>query len=75
MTIEKLLNLTADELEKMTDVELQKYFEPVLKWTHVDKVAKPKTNTINVKQHTRKQAVNDRVQAILKLYGEQNKNS
>lgn len=44
MTIEQLLNKSADELEKMTEAELQGYFEPYLKFTRPDLAEKPKPN-------------------------------
>lgn len=36
MTIEKLLNCSADELQKMTNEQLLTYFEPYLKVTRPD---------------------------------------
>jgi hypothetical protein len=53
MTIEKLLQCSADQLEAMSDVELQKYFEPYLKFTRPELVEKPEA-----KEH-RRQSFNE----------------
>lgn len=74
MTIEKILNCSAEQLEKMSDKELLVYFAPVLQYTHVDKVVKKvepkKAVGLIAKQKAAK--VQGTVQAILALYGKTN---
>lgn len=41
MTLETLLNCSADELEKLTEEELLKHFEPYLKITRPELAEKP----------------------------------
>ena len=41
MTLEKLLECNASELEKMSNEELLKYFEPYLKFTRPELAVKP----------------------------------
>lgn len=41
MTIEEILNCSADQLEKMTDAELLQHFAPYLNVTRPDLAAKP----------------------------------
>lgn len=38
MTLEDLLGMSADVLEKMTDAQVQEYFTPMLQFTRPDKV-------------------------------------
>ena len=45
MTIEKLLQCSADQWEKFTEEELLKYFEPVLHITRPDLVTKERAIT------------------------------
>lgn len=45
MTLEKLLNCSAAELEKMSDAELAKHCEPFLKITRPELAPKPDKQT------------------------------
>lgn len=54
MTIEELLECSAEQLEKMTDVELLKYFEPYLTVTRPDKAALRNAINKNTKSNMRK---------------------
>lgn len=67
MTIEKLLNLDADTLAKMSDKELLGYFEPVLQFTHVAKVEKVVKKTSGLAAATKAQRTQSKVNEILKL--------
>lgn len=73
MTIEKLLHCTASELEAMSDSQLLIYFEPVLKWTHVDKIDKVvgKKPMISVVEKQKKAKVGNMIDAIIKMAKQQ----
>jgi hypothetical protein len=77
MTIEKILNCNAEQLEKMSDKELLSYFAPALQYTHVDKVVKKvdAKKAVSVVQKQKAAKVQGTVQAILALYGKQNTNT
>jgi hypothetical protein len=61
VTIEKLLQCSATELEALTDEELKKHFEPYLKITRPELAEKPiKSNTmkqIGLTQHNNKKDI------------------
>lgn len=66
MTLEKLLGMSANELESMTEAQLKEYFSPYLKYTRPELAAqqqqKIKSN-FSPKQNERKQVMN-----MLKLF-------
>lgn len=73
MTIEQLLHCDADTLAKMSDAELLKYFEPALKFSHVDKVSKPEPKkSTGLAAATKAQRRENKVNEILKLAGQFN---
>lgn len=78
MTIEQLLECSAADLEKMSDEELRKHFEPYLVVTRPELIEKPmkKEDFISVrgmsapvKKVSQKQQTLNKANDILKQYG------
>jgi len=74
MTIEKLLQCSADELEKMSDEELYKYFEPFLKFTRPELVEKdieekPRRQSFHNEEDWQKKQKRDKAKAMAKQFG------
>lgn len=62
MTLEQLLNSSADELEKLTDKQLEDFFAPYFKVTRPELAEKPEQNkprtyTPNPMEEKRKKAI------------------
>ena len=47
MTLEKLLQCSADELEKMTTKELEEFFKPYLQFTRPEMVTQSQSNKVS----------------------------
>ena len=73
MTIEELLDCDANTLEKMTDAELLKHFEPYLKVTRPELAVKPETKSharpINNFVSKEKQEKLEKARAVAKQFG------
>lgn len=55
MTIEELLECSAEQLEKMTDAELEEHFKPFLQITRPELAPKPVKSLRQITQDPKKQ--------------------
>ena len=69
MTIEKLLGMSADELDKLTQAELEAYFAPYLDITRPSQTKPSQNAKVALRQQTIRR--DDKIRRALKMLGEE----